>query len=73
VKPGEERLKEVIRKQKARTRQDDPRPYDADWGWWVESRLHRLETGQLWLIRIAGAALAAQILRLLWDAVGLVP
>jgi hypothetical protein len=63
----------VIQRQKLRTRREDPRPYDNDWGWWVEARLRRLETGQLWLIRIAGAALAAEIIRIGCQTFGLVP
>jgi len=71
MRPGEQYLKEVIHKQKARTRTEDPRPYDDNWGWWVEARLHRLENGQLWLIRIAGGALAAQVIRILCETIGL--
>jgi hypothetical protein len=61
--PGETRLREVIQRQKQRTRGEDPRPYDDDWGWWVEARLQRLENGQMWLIRIAAGALAAETIR----------
>jgi hypothetical protein len=53
----------VIQRQKQRTRREDPRPYDNDWGWWVEARLQRLENGQMWLIRIAAGALAAETIR----------
>lgn len=71
MRPGEERLRSVIRKSKQRARTTDPRPYDDTWGWWIEGRLHRLEDGQTWLIRLAGAAFAAQIIRMLCDAAGI--
>lgn len=71
--PGEARLREVIQRQKQRTRREDPRPYDNDWGWWVEARIAKLETGQLWLIRIATGALVAQVLKIACETVGLVP
>ncbi|MFO7743426.1 MAG: hypothetical protein R6X31_14060 [Anaerolineae bacterium] len=73
MKPGEAHLREVIQKQKCRARRDDPHPYDPDWGWWVEARLQRLENGQMWLIRIAGGALVAQIVRILLQTTGLAP
>jgi hypothetical protein len=72
VKPGETRLWEVIQRQKQRTRREDPRPYDNDW-WWVEARLPRLETGQMWLIRIAVGALIAEVIRIGCQNYGLVP
>ncbi|MFW6136370.1 MAG: hypothetical protein ACOC7N_06075 [Chloroflexota bacterium] len=73
MKPGEAHLREVIHRQQQRTRRDDPRPYDNDWGWWVEARLERLENAQLWLIRIAAGALAAEIIRILLQTTGLAP
>jgi hypothetical protein len=50
----------------------DPQPYDNDWGWWMEKRLARLETQSRWLIGLAGAALAAQVVRVALGALGLV-
>jgi len=71
VKPGEKRLREVIRARRDQARSDDPRPYDNDWGWWIEERIARLENGQTWLIRVAISALAAEILRIIAIATGL--
>ena len=71
MRPGERKLQEVIQRQRTRARTADPRPYDDDWGWWVEGRLHRLEDGQRWLIRLAGAALATQVIRVLGHAAGI--
>jgi hypothetical protein len=71
VKPGETRLREAIQTQKQRTRREDPRPYDNDWGWWIEYRLRRLENGQKWLIRFAIGALAAEVVRIAAATLGL--
>ena len=71
MRPGERRLRDVIARQRNRARISDPRPYDNDWGWWVEGRLHRLEDGQRWLIRLAGAAFVTQVIRMVCDAAGI--
>lgn len=71
MKPGETRLRHSIQLRRQQARHDDPRPYDNDWGWWIEERIARLETGQTWLIRIAIAALAAEILRIILSTAGL--
>jgi hypothetical protein len=68
---GEEKLKAAIARRRQRTRSEDPTPYDDSWGWWVEERLARLENGQTWLIRIAIGALAAEILRILGNVLGI--
>ena len=71
---GEERLHAAIqRHRERRARITDPQPYDSDWGWWMEKRLARLETQSRWLIGLAGAALAAEVLRAALAALGLVP
>jgi hypothetical protein len=73
-RPGEERLRAALRRHRDhRARVDDPRPYDNDWGWWMEKRLARLETQSRWLIGLAGAALVAEVLRVALNALGLVP
>lgn len=79
--PGERRLRRAIRARRERTasqygatgeaRSEDPRPYDDDWGWWIEGRLARLENGQTWLIRIAIGALVAEIIRIVSVTAGL--
>jgi hypothetical protein len=71
VKGGEKRLRQAIRTRGGRARREDPRPYDADWGWWIEARIVRLENGQTWLIRIAIGALVAEIIRIAMAAAGL--
>ncbi len=71
---GEERLQSAIRRHRDRqARITDPQPYDSDWGWWIEKRLARLETQSRWLLGLAGAALAAEVLRVALTALGLVP
>ena len=66
-RPGEQRLKEAIRRRQQRppTRDSDPKPYDENWGWWMERRLENLENGQKWLIRLAAGILLADIIRTL--------
>jgi hypothetical protein len=68
---GDDRLTAAIARRQQHARSDDPHPYDDAWGWWIEDRIARLERGQLWLIRIAGAALAAEIIRVLCAALGI--
>lgn len=68
---GEARLKAVIARRRAAARSEDPRPYDDAWGWWIEERIARLESGQLWLIRIGIGALVAEVIRILCMALGL--
>ena len=69
--PGEERLRALLRSRGAGARHEDPRPYDDDWGWWIEGRIARLEKGQTWLIRIAIGALVAEIIRIASATAGL--
>ncbi len=69
--PGERRLRQAIARRREGARRNAPRPYDDDWGWWVEERLARLQKGQRWLIRIAAAALAAEVIRIATTALGL--
>lgn len=71
--PHEERLRDVDAARRDTARTEDPRPYDDDWGWWIESRIARLENGQTWLIRIALGALVAEIIRIIIVAAGLGP
>jgi hypothetical protein len=52
-------------------RSETPRPYDDDWGWWVDQRLARLEQQIKWLVGLAGGALAAEVVRLALAAWGL--
>lgn len=63
MRHGEEYLAEVLRKRREKTRQDEPAPYDDDWGWWIEKRLARIEDGQRWIIRLAGGILIAEVIR----------
>jgi hypothetical protein len=76
-RPGERRLREQLRRsaraRRHRARSEDPRPYDDDWGWWIEDRIARLENGQTWLIRIAIGALVAEIIRIITVTTGLGP
>ena len=73
MKAGERKLREALRSRRRAARSEDPRPYDDDWGWWVEDRIARLEKGQTWLIRIAIGALVAEIIRIAAVTVGLSP
>ena len=72
---GEQALKGAIARRRTRleARSEDPRPYDDTWGWWIEERVRRLETGQMWLIRIAIGALVAEIIRTICSTFGLTP
>ena len=69
---GEDRLRKAIHRrlsprrggiQGGPARRDAPQPYDDDWGWWIEQRLTRLESGQKWLIGLAISTLVATILK----------
>jgi hypothetical protein len=71
--PGEERLRAAIRAHRRQARKEDPHPYDDDWGWWIEQRLSRLETQTKWLIGLAAGALAAEAIRIAFQALGLGP
>ena len=71
LRPGDARLREVVARTRNRARDEDPKPYDPAWGWWIESRMARLENGQTWLIRIAIGALAAEIIRMIMFATGI--
>jgi hypothetical protein len=71
---GDDRLRAAIartRRERSDARDEDPKPYDPAWGWWIESRIARLENGQTWLIRIAIGALVAEVLRIIMAATGL--
>ena len=70
--PGEARLRKAIHRHLSPraggikggpARRDAPQPYDDDWGWWIEQRLTRLESGQKWLIGLAISTLVATILK----------
>ena len=69
--PGERRLRAALRRRRGRARRVNPVPYDDDWGWWVERRLGRLESSMKWLVGLAGAALAAEVIRVGLSALGL--
>ena len=45
-KPGDARLRAAIARHRRQgdARSEDPKPYDPAWGWWIESRIARLET-----------------------------
>ena len=62
---GEDRLREALRRRRLRARIEAPRPYDDDWGWWIEQRLTRLEQGQRWLLGLALSTLAAELIRVI--------
>lgn len=61
---GADRLKKTIQRRADRARRERPQPYDPDWGWWIQERIKRLETGQKWLISLAAATLAAEVIRI---------
>jgi hypothetical protein len=68
---GEEKLRAAIDRRRQVTRQDDPEPYDPDWGWWINKRLARLETSLKWLVGLAAATLAAEVIRILLASLNL--
>jgi len=82
--PGEQRLRAAVRShaRRRRARQgpgpphlqprtDDPKPYDDDWGWWIEFRLGRIEAQIRWLLALAAGALLAEVVRVALTALGL--
>ena len=71
--PGEEKLRQVLRRHRDRARQRDPTPYDNDWGWWIEYRVKQLEKRTNWLIALAAGILVAEIVRLGLAAFGVLP
>ena len=69
---GEERLRQALRDLKLRkARADDPEPYDDAWGWWIDKRLAAVEARLKWILGLALATLAAQILRIALETVQL--
>jgi hypothetical protein len=63
---GERRLKQALARRRRRSpRRDRPRPYDENWGWWMEDRLGRVETQIKWLVGLAATTLATEVLRVL--------
>lgn len=62
---GETRLRNAIRNRRSRTRHDDPKPYDTDWGWWIDTRLARVEAKLKWILGLALTTLAAEIIRII--------
>jgi hypothetical protein len=64
-RPGERRLLDAIQRRKRPARTECPRPYDADWGWWIEQRLGRVESQIKWLLGIALTTLTTEIIRVL--------
>jgi hypothetical protein len=69
--PGADRLRAAIARSRRPARKQDPCPYDDDWGWWIETRLARLEKQIRWLLTLAAGALFAEVLRLALTALGL--
>lgn len=63
VPPGESRLRAALQRRRKAVRQENPTPYDEDWGWWVEQRLARIEGQGKWLLRLVLGVLAAEGLR----------
>ena len=67
-RPGEERLasaaRRLLRSRLPAGSKDTPKPYAHTWGWWVEQRLGRLEAQMAWLIRLALATLAGEVIRI---------
>ena len=64
-RPGDNRLSESISRYRNQARRDAPKPYDDDWGWWIEQRLEKLESGQKWIIGLAISTLVATIAKTL--------
>jgi hypothetical protein len=71
---GEERLRASLNAlgKRGQARHDDPQPYDEDWGWWIESRLRRIEEQNTWLLRLSLGVLAAEGLRIALAAAGVI-
>ena len=72
--PGETRLARAVRsagKKLGSGRGSGPKPYDHSWGWWVEQRLARLEGQMAWLIRLALATLAGEVIRIVLGTLSL--
>ena len=63
MKPGEERLKQYLRR-RARQPANRPQPYDNSWGWWMEQRMARVEAQLKWLLGLGAATLAGEVIRI---------
>jgi hypothetical protein len=73
-RPGEERLVDAVRKARkglGTGKSNNPKPYDHSWGWWIEQRLERLEGQTAWLLRLALATLAGEVIRIVLGTMGL--
>jgi hypothetical protein len=69
---GEDSLRASLRSLRKRrdARRENPQPYDDDWGWWIETRLCRIEDQNKWLLRLSLGVLAAEALRIALAAAG---
>ena len=73
-RPGEARLAAAVgkaRKGLGGGKSSSPKPYDHSWGWWIEQRLERLEGQMAWLIRLALATLAGEVIRIVLSTLSL--
>jgi len=73
-RPGEVRLVAAVRKARqglGSGKSKNPKPYDHSWGWWIEQRLERLEGQMAWLIRLALATLAGEVIRIVLSTLNL--
>ena len=73
-RPGEIRLAAAVRKARqglGSGKSKNPKPYDHSWGWWIEQRLERLEGQMAWLIRLALATLAGEVIRIVLSTLSL--
>jgi hypothetical protein len=73
MRPGEERLKKVVRLLRGKPRKDNPVPYDDAWGWWMQERIVTLEHKVNLILTLATTAVLAELFRILLDVFGVLP
>jgi len=73
MRPGEERLKKVVRLVRGRPRKENPVPYDDTWGWWIQERTTSLERKVNLILTLATTAVLGELIRIALDVFGVIP
>jgi hypothetical protein len=73
MRPGEERLKKVVRLLRGKPRKENPVPYDDTWGWWIQERTTSLERKVNLILTLATTAVLGELIRIALDVFGVIP
>jgi hypothetical protein len=73
MRPGEERLKKVVRLLRGKPRKENPVPCDDTWGWWIQERTTSLERKVNLILTLATTAVLGELIRIALDVFGVIP